>query len=350
MAQVARAPTAGGRRRPARAASASSVQFRGMGVPEQEITVTGHGARGRRTARVIVDTVAEQGGNQIVRNAEAELRPPVAGSRQLRASRGRPPYNGAHAHRATGRCCCKPSSRRHVELGQPVGSKWLPSTARSRWGPSTIRNELAALEEQGLLAHPHTSAGRVPTDAGYRYYVDSLLHERRARARRPAARAASSRSAPRGRRGDARRRPRRCRRSRTCSRSSPRRRSHTATIRHVEVLLLQPQVAMVVVITSTGGVTKRVFTFDGAGRPGPRRLGRELPERAPRGHRPRRADARTRGCRAPSCRSASAAFLERARARVHRAGRDRRGHALRRRRRAPARASTASRTSADQRR
>ena len=46
-------------------------------------------------------------------------------------------------------------------------------------GPSTIRNELAVLEEQGLLAHPHTSAGRVPTDAGYRYYVDRILPARR---------------------------------------------------------------------------------------------------------------------------------------------------------------------------
>ena len=53
----------------------------------------------------------------------------------------------------------------------------------------------------------------------------------------------------------------------------------TTTIRHVEVLLLQPQVAMVVVITSTGGVTKRVDLLRRAGRPGPRRLGRQLPER-----------------------------------------------------------------------
>jgi hypothetical protein len=46
-------------------------------------------------------------------------------------------------------------------------------------GASTIRNELAVLEERGLLAHPHTSAGRVPTDAGYRYFVDRLLPARR---------------------------------------------------------------------------------------------------------------------------------------------------------------------------
>src|SRR3954453_6148977 len=63
----------------------------------------------------------------------------------------------------------------HVELGQPVGSKWLAEHTDMPWGPSTIRAELARLEELGLLRHPHTSAGRVPTDRGYREYVDSLL-------------------------------------------------------------------------------------------------------------------------------------------------------------------------------
>src|SRR5688572_24554697 len=63
----------------------------------------------------------------------------------------------------------------HLELGRPVGSKWLSEQPDIRWSPSTIRYELAALEELGCLGHPHTSAGRVPTDAGYRHYVDSLL-------------------------------------------------------------------------------------------------------------------------------------------------------------------------------
>ena len=58
--------------------------------------------------------------------------------------------------------------------GQPVGSKALAADPDVTCGPSTVRSELAVLEEQGLLAHPHTSAGRVPTDAGYRYYVDRL--------------------------------------------------------------------------------------------------------------------------------------------------------------------------------
>ena len=64
-----------------------------------------------------------------------------------------------------------------AETGQPVGSKTLAADPDVTAGPSTIRNELAVLEERGLLAHPHTSAGRVPTDAGYRYYVDRLLPE-----------------------------------------------------------------------------------------------------------------------------------------------------------------------------
>src|SRR5690348_10771740 len=65
----------------------------------------------------------------------------------------------------------------HVQLGQPVGSKWLSQQSSTSWSPSTIRAELAELEGLGYLGHPHTSAGRVPTDAGYRFFVDSLLRE-----------------------------------------------------------------------------------------------------------------------------------------------------------------------------
>jgi heat-inducible transcriptional repressor len=57
---------------------------------------------------------------------------------------------------------------------KPVGSKSLTERYSLGVSPATIRNELAVLEEQGYLAHPHTSAGRIPTDRGYRYYVDAL--------------------------------------------------------------------------------------------------------------------------------------------------------------------------------
>jgi len=151
----------------------------------------------------------------------------------------------------------------HLEGGQPVGSKALATDVDLDWGPSTIRNELAALEDEGLLAHPHTSAGRVPTDAGYRYFVDRLL---------PAAREGAAPlelSLVRREVDEAMRVT-----TETLSQvtnllaivSAPP--METATIRHVEVLLLQPQVLMVVVITSTGGVTKRMLAFDAPVDPG----------------------------------------------------------------------------------
>src|SRR5438876_803537 len=65
----------------------------------------------------------------------------------------------------------------HVKRGQPVGSKWLADQTRVKWSSSTIRYELAELEGLGYLDHPHTSAGRVPTDAGYRLFADALLRE-----------------------------------------------------------------------------------------------------------------------------------------------------------------------------
>jgi heat-inducible transcriptional repressor len=143
----------------------------------------------------------------------------------------------------------------YAASGQPVGSRALSEDPEVQAGPSTIRNELALLEEEGLLAHPHTSAGRVPTDSGHRYYVDRLL---------PATRPAELELGLMRREVDEAMRVT----TETLSQvtnllavvSAPP--LDTATIRHVEVLLLQPQVLMVVVITSTGGVSKRVLTFD----------------------------------------------------------------------------------------
>src|SRR3712207_9578016 len=57
----------------------------------------------------------------------------------------------------------------YLDSGAPVGSKTLAEDPDLGCKPSTIRNELALLEERGLLAHPHTSAGRVPTDIGLRF-------------------------------------------------------------------------------------------------------------------------------------------------------------------------------------
>src|SRR2546428_9296516 len=62
----------------------------------------------------------------------------------------------------------------YVRTGEPVGSETIAERYGLGVSPATIRNEMAALEELGFLTHPHTSAGRIPTDLGYRSYVDAL--------------------------------------------------------------------------------------------------------------------------------------------------------------------------------
>lgn len=151
----------------------------------------------------------------------------------------------------------------YIANGTPVGSKHIAGAEGVEYASSTVRYELARLEELGYLDHPHTSAGRVPTDRGYRYYADQLV--------------------PRDPPGDA---PAVL--AQVVDVSEMRREVDAAlsgladavaqvtnllalvtapapessTVRHIEVLLLQPQLVMVVVITSTGEVTKRVFAFD----------------------------------------------------------------------------------------
>ena len=213
---------------------------------------------------------------------------------------------------------------------QPVASKALAADPDIEYGPSTIRNELAVLEEQGLLAHPHTSAGRVPTDAGYRYFVDRLLPARRE------GKAELQLSLVRREVDEAMRVT-----TETLSQvtnllaivSAPP--IHTTTIRHVEVLPLQPQVLMVVIITSTGGVSKRVFTF---GRP----IDAGLVDWAA-SYLNEQLEGMNVGARMlhtkltdPGLASERAGVHHPARARLHRAGRDRGEHALRRRRGAAA--------------
>lgn len=63
----------------------------------------------------------------------------------------------------------------YISTNAPVGSKSLASSSHLNVSPSTIRNELAELESLGLLTHPHTSAGRLPTESGYRHYADRLI-------------------------------------------------------------------------------------------------------------------------------------------------------------------------------
>jgi heat-inducible transcriptional repressor len=146
----------------------------------------------------------------------------------------------------------------YIASGAPVGSRRLSEQCGLGAAPSTIRNDLAELEELGLLAHPHTSAGRVPTDEGYRHYVDSIVAERRSRSVRPPLEVDHARTEIDEALDET---------AEALSRitellavvSSPA--VTTSSVRHVEVLALQPRTVMVVVITTSGQVTKRVFTL-----------------------------------------------------------------------------------------
>ena len=71
--------------------------------------------------------------------------------------------------------------KEHLVTGEAVGSLVLADrfAGRTGWSSATIRNVMGELEEAGLVEQPHTSAGRVPTDQGYRYYVDNILEEAR---------------------------------------------------------------------------------------------------------------------------------------------------------------------------
>ena len=146
----------------------------------------------------------------------------------------------------------------YVESRQPVGSKNLVTRAGMTVSPSTVRAELAELERLGLLTHPHTSAGRVPTEAGYRFYADSLLERLEARPSPFPLDLAAARSELESALQEPTETLSQATRLLALVSAPP---LQTATVRHVEVLVLQPQVLMVVVITSTGSVSKRVFAL-----------------------------------------------------------------------------------------
>src|SRR5213082_2769394 len=69
--------------------------------------------------------------------------------------------------------------REYIASGEPVASSLLVAAAGLGVSSATVRNILAGLEEEGFVQQPHTSAGRVPTDRGYRFYVDLLLETKR---------------------------------------------------------------------------------------------------------------------------------------------------------------------------
>jgi heat-inducible transcriptional repressor len=153
----------------------------------------------------------------------------------------------------------------YVATGLPVGSRSIVERADLEVSSSTVRSELSELEAIGLLTHPHTSAGRVPTESGYRVYTEDLVG------------AIEGRPAPfpldltamRNELEEAMRRT-----TETLSEathllalvSAPS--LEAAAVRHVDVVQLEPRIVIVVVITASGRLSKRMVEFEDAVDPG----------------------------------------------------------------------------------
>jgi heat-inducible transcriptional repressor len=144
----------------------------------------------------------------------------------------------------------------YVSTGQPVASRSLVERAGIGASSSTVRAELAELEALGLLTHPHTSAGRIPTESGYRVYADELIDSIEGRpGRLPLDLVVMRNELDAALQSATEMLSQATRLLALVSAPS----LESATVRHVEVLALQPRVVMVVLITTTGGVTKRLF-------------------------------------------------------------------------------------------
>src|SRR5215211_9011804 len=115
----------------------------------------------------------------------AFLKPPVAPlavpvkSMAIRASTK--PTQADWSPDARGRAVLAAVIKEHLRTGEPVASRSVSErfAGGAGWSSATIRNVLAELEEHGLVEQPHTSAGRVPTDKGYRFYVDHFVGDAR---------------------------------------------------------------------------------------------------------------------------------------------------------------------------
>ncbi len=148
----------------------------------------------------------------------------------------------------------------YIEQGEPVSSAWLAENSALGLSSATVRNILAHLEQQGLVRQPHTSAGRVPTDSGYRLYVDLLLRTRRRAKSLPEIEARLRRS---GTVGDLLEHA-----SQELSRASHQigfalaPANTTARLQHIDFVRLEGARVLVIVVATGGQITHKVIDTD----------------------------------------------------------------------------------------
>ena len=153
----------------------------------------------------------------------------------------------------------------HVETGEPVGSESLARALHRAVSPATLRNIMADLEALGYLDHPHTSAGRMPTDEGYRFYVDSLMGRPRPLAPEDAAEIQSGLRKPEASANQVLENA-----SRLLSKLS----QHVGFVvlpdidqtsfKHIDLVRLAPPRILVVMVSRTGMVTSKVVEIEEA--------------------------------------------------------------------------------------
>ena len=149
----------------------------------------------------------------------------------------------------------------YIRTGEPIGSKTLMELLPMRVSSATIRNEMAELASMGLLEQPHTSAGRVPSHAGYRYYIDHLMHTREldADARRKIESAIGTGGDPEhllSRAGEV------LADLTNCAALSTTPAGESARIRRIEMVPVGSRTAMLVLLTSTGILKSRICRAD----------------------------------------------------------------------------------------
>lgn len=147
--------------------------------------------------------------------------------------------------------------KEYIEQGEPVSSAWLAEHSDLDLSSATVRNILARLEEQGFVHQPHTSAGRVPTDSGYRLYVDGLLGARRRTRVQPDVEARLRRA---GTLGDLMEHA-----SQELSRASQQvgfalePAGPTVRLRHIDFVALEGRRVLVIVVSTSGQITHKVI-------------------------------------------------------------------------------------------